>query len=170
MPDSSAIDSLRDASGRLDRAAVRQILPYGDDFLFVDEVSVLTQTEVTAHFTVPTDSPYIRSHFEGLELMPGVLIGEGMAQAGTLMIRFNLDDHVSKDILAYQIETALFSAPVLPGDRLRFEVRLLNLRRRAARLEGEAFVGDRRACKARLVLAIIERHTLRDQLDKTPGT
>ena len=35
------IDRLRGAGGGLDREAVRTILPYGDDFLFVDRVARL---------------------------------------------------------------------------------------------------------------------------------
>ena len=66
----AAIDALRDSSGRLDRAALRSILPYGDDFLFVDEVTRLTEEEIEASYTVPTDSPFIRAHFEGLPIMP----------------------------------------------------------------------------------------------------
>ena len=97
----AAIDSLRDADGRLDRTALRAILPYGDDFLFVDEVTQLTDEQVAASFTIPVEAPFIRAHFEGLPIMPGVLVGEGMAQAGTVMVRYNLEDHKSHDLLAF---------------------------------------------------------------------
>lgn len=159
-----AIDELRDSDGRLDRTALRAILPYGADFLFVDEVTHLTTTEVEAYYTVPTDAPYIRSHFVGLPIMPGVLVGEGMAQAGTLLVRYNLKEHQNKDILAFQIENARFPGPAQPGDRLRFQVELVNLRSRAARLAGTASIGGREVCKARLVLGIIEREKLRSEL------
>ena len=161
----SAIDSLRDSSGRLDRAALRSILPYGDEFLFVDEVTHLTEDEIEASYTIPTDSLFVRSHFEGLPIMPGVLIGEGMAQAGTLMVRYNLEDHQTQDILAFQIESARFTSPARPGDRLQYRVRLVKLRRHVARLEGEVLLGGHEICKARIVLAIIERDKLRQELE-----
>ena len=161
----SAIEELRNTHGRFDRDAVRSILPYGDDFLFVDEVSRLTEDRVEASYTIPADSPYLRSHFDGLPLMPGVLVGEGMAQAGTLMVRYNLENHLDKDVLAFQIEGARFPGPAQPGERLDFRVRLLKLRRRIARLEGEALVGERQVCKARIVLGIIDRDDLRSQLE-----
>jgi len=161
----SAIDGLRDTHGRFDRDAIRSILPYGDDFLFVDEVSGLTEDRVEASYTIPAGSPYLRAHFAGLPLMPGVLVGEGMAQAGALMVRYNLENHLDKDILAFQIESARFSGPAQPGDRLDYRVRLLNLRSPVARLEGEAFVGDREVCKARIVLGIIDRKDLRSELE-----
>jgi 3-hydroxyacyl-[acyl-carrier-protein] dehydratase len=161
----AAIDSLRDSSGRLDRAALRSILPYGDDFLFVDEVTRLTEEEIEASYTVPTESPFIRAHFEGLPIMPGVLIGEGMAQAGALVVRYNLEDHQTRDILAFQIDSARFTSPARPGDRLLYRVRLSKLRRHVARLEGEVLVRERQICKARIVLAIIERDKLRLELE-----
>lgn len=160
-----AIDELRNAHGHLDRDAVRSILPYGEDFLFVDEVTHLTDDKVEASFSIPPHSPYLRSHFDGLPLMPGVLVGEGMAQAGTLMVRYNLENHGERDILAFQIESARFPGPAQPGDRLDYRVRLLKLRRRVARLEGEAMVGERQVCKARIVLGIIDRKDLRSQLE-----
>ena len=83
----SEIDGLRNSDARFDREAVRSILPYGDECLFVDEVSVLTADRVEASYRIPAESPCLLSHFDGLPLMPGVLVGEGMAQAGTLMVR-----------------------------------------------------------------------------------
>lgn len=165
-----AIDELRDSAGRLDRAALRAILPYGDDFLFVDEVTRLTNSEVEAYYTVPADAPYMRAHFVGLPIMPGVLVGEGMAQAGTLLVRYNLEQHENRDIVAFQIENARFPGPAQPGDRLRFQVELVKLRSRAARLAGTASIGAREVCRARLVLGIIEREVLRSELSSLKGS
>lgn len=166
----AAIDQLRDPEGRLDREAIRAILPYGNDFLFVDEITKLTATEIEAHYTVPAETFFIRSHFEGLPIMPGVLVGEAMAQAGTLLVRYNLEEHADKDLLAFQIDSARFPSPAQPGDCLRFRIQLLKLRRRAARLEGTAFIGEREVCKARLVLGIIEREQLRAELSRLKGS
>lgn len=165
----SAIDRFRDTHGRFDRDAVRSILPYGDDFLFVDEIGKLTEELVEASYTIPAGSPFLQAHFEGLPLMPGALVGEGMAQAGTFMIRYNLENHEEKDILAFQIESARFPRPAQPGDRLDYRIRLLKLRSRVARLEGEALVGDRQVCKARIVLGIIDRQDLRLELEALQG-
>ena len=167
MADSSVtIDRLRDPDGGLDRRALRQILPYGEDFLFVDRVTRLETSEVEAIYRIPESAPFLDAHFVGLPLMPGALIGEGLAQAGTVMVRYNLEEHANKDLLAFQIENARFLAPAVPGDRLEYHVKLTKMRHSAARMEGEAFVGDRRVCKAQLVLAIVERQLLKAELDK----
>jgi 3-hydroxyacyl-[acyl-carrier-protein] dehydratase len=165
----SQIDCLRDSAGNLDRTAIRSILPYGDEFLFVDKVTKLTAEEVQASYTVPTAAPFIEAHFRGLPLMPGVLIGEGMAQAGTLIVRFNLEDHQNMDILAFQIESARFVGAAQPGDRLDYAVRLVRLRRQLARLEGEVHNQGRRIVRARVELAIVERSKLLEELQSGPA-
>ena len=168
MADSSvAIDRLRDSEGGLDRRALRQILPYGEAFLFIDRVVRLESSEVEAIFRIPQSAPFVDAHFIGLPLMPGVLIGEGMAQAGTVMVRYNLEKHATKDLLAFQIDNARFLAPAVPGDTLRYYVKLTNLRSRAARIAGQAFVDDRCVCKADLVLAVVERRLLEKELARS---
>ncbi len=160
------IDGLRDSEGNLDRQALLKILPYGEDFLFVDRVIELTDREVEASYRIPSEAPFLQAHFVGLPLMPGVLMGEGLAQAGTVIVRYNLEAPEEHDILAYQIESARFSAPALPGDTLRYRVRMLTMSRRSARLEGEADVEGRQVCKARVVVGIMTRKTLAAKLKK----
>jgi 3-hydroxymyristoyl/3-hydroxydecanoyl-(acyl carrier protein) dehydratase len=165
MADSrAAIDSLRNAQGELDRAAIRRILPYGDAFLFVDGVTRLTSSEVEAFYRLPVDAPFISAHFVGLPIMPGVLVGEGLAQAGTLVVRYNLENHTGYDLLAHQIESARFPSPAQPGDTLQYDIRLLRLRRGAARLEGEARVGPCKICRARFDLVVVQRQHLQREL------
>lgn len=169
MVDSTVtIDRLRASDGGLDRQALRQILPYGEAFLFVDKITRLETAEVEATYRIPESAPFIEAHFVGLPLMPGVLIGEGLAQAGTVMVRYNLERHSDKDLLAFQIESARFLAPAVPGDTLEYRVKLTKLRQSAARMEGEAFVGDRRVCRAEMVLAIVSRQLLKAELAKPP--
>lgn len=159
-----AIDELRDPEGELDREAVRSLLPYGDDFLFVNHISRLTEEEVEASFGIPDDSAYLRSHFVDLPLMPGVLIAEGLAQAASLIVRYRLQAPERKHVLGLEVERARFPAPAQPGDILAYSARLRGMNRRIARLEGEARVGDDTVCRAKVTVAIVDRDWLREQL------
>ncbi len=159
------IDALRQEDGSLDRAAIREILPYGDDFLFVDRVAQLTSEEVEASFQIPDQSAYLGAHFVDLPVMPGVLIGEGLAQAGSLIVRYNLPDAQERHVLGLEIEHARFLAPAQPAETLTYRVRLVTSSRRVARLEGDVQVGDRRVCQARLVVAIVDARAFRKRLE-----
>jgi len=72
------IDRLRGEGGALDRDAVRAILPYGDDFLFVDRVERLEARKIETVFRIPDHAPYLDGHFRGLPVMPGALMSEAV--------------------------------------------------------------------------------------------
>ena len=160
------IEGLRAADGSLDRAAISTLLPYGDEFLFVDAVSRIGPREIEASYRVPTDAPYLRAHFRELAVMPGALIAEGWAQAGTLVVRYHLEDPAAKLVVALQIERARFSRPAFPGDTLVYEARLGSRDSRAARLEGEVRVAGRRVARLQVVVGITTHDALRRQLGK----
>ncbi len=156
------IDRLRGPDGGLDLAALKSILPYGEEFLFIDSVSRLDAARVEASFRIPADAPYLRAHFRDLPVMPGALVAEGCAQTGTLLVRYNLADHASKVVLGMQIDRARFPAPAAPGETLHYRVSLKALDSRAARLEGEARTGDRRIATMRLVVGILDADAFRE--------
>ncbi|MFQ5526819.1 MAG: 3-hydroxyacyl-ACP dehydratase FabZ family protein [Thermoanaerobaculia bacterium] len=164
---SPEIDALRGGDGSLDGSALRSILPYGEHFLFVDHVSVLTADAVEARFRIPEDSAYLRSHFVDLPLMPGVLIAEGLAQAASLIVRYRLEAPERHHVLGLEVERARFPAPARPGDALEYRGRLGAMNRRVARLEGEAYVEGTVVCRAKITVAIVDRDALRQRLTKT---
>jgi len=162
----SAIERLRSPEGALDRGALLSLLPYGEEFLFVDAVSKIESEQIKASFFIPPEMPYVRAHFRDLPVMPGALVAEGWAQTGTLLVRYNLDDEADKVVLGMQIERTRFLSPAWPGETLHYVVKLAALDSRAARLEGEARTEDRRIARLRVVVGIMDRELFRSM---TPG-
>ncbi len=163
------IDRLRGEDGAIDRQAVRTILPYGDQFLFVDRVTRLTDREVETSFRIPARAPYLDGHFQGIPIMPGALMSEAFAQAGAILVRYNLESAAEVDVVGHHVESARFLSLALPGDLLCFRVRLETMSRRAARLAGEALVGERQVGRMRVVVAIMKREDLRREVDRLAG-
>lgn len=169
MASNPAIDRLRGRGGVLDRAALLSVLPYGEEFLFIDSVSRLDLESAEASFRIPDDAPYLRAHFRDLPIMPGALVAEGCAQTGTLLVRYNLEDHEEKVVLGMQIDRARFPAPATPGETLSYSVRLTAIDSRAARLEGEARTEDRQIANVRVVVGIMDGQAFRAMSRSRPG-
>ena len=156
-----SIDGLRGEDGGLDRDAIGRILPYREPFLFVDKVVRLSSGEIEAEKRIDPSMEFLEGHFVGFPVMPATLIAEGFGQAGTILVRYNLDDHEAKEILACRIEDARFHSPAYPGETLTYRARLGTMDGRAARPEGEVSAGGRKVATFRVMVAIVERRAFR---------
>ena len=96
-------------------------------------------------------------HFPGRPVMPGVLLIEGMAQAGGLLLLHDLPQREGKLLLFAGIEEAKFRRPVVPGDQIRYEVEVLRLRSTFCKVQGKALVDGELAAEAILSTAMVDR-------------
>jgi beta-hydroxyacyl-ACP dehydratase FabZ len=144
--------------GVLDIAAIMEILPHRYPFLLVDRIlSIEDGRRVVGIKNVTVNEPFFQGHFPGHPVMPGVLIVEAMAQVGAVLLLRGVPDRRSKLVYFAGIDGAKFRRPVVPGDTVRFEVQVLKLRSRSARLRGEAYVGDTLVAEAELFSSMIDR-------------
>lgn len=155
------IDELRNEKGEIDSNAIKQIIPYEQPFLMIDRVLSLDKNKVVAIKNTSANEHYFKGHFAGFPIMPGALIIEGMGQAATLLLRYNLESHWEKEVLAYKIKEAKFSAPTFPGDQLRYEVTMLGRDDRGALMLGKAIVDDKVVAEATMMLAVVDRREFR---------
>ena len=89
--------------------------------------------------------------------LPGVLIIEGMAQAGGIMLLNQLEN--PQDHVAYfaSIDNVKFRNKVVPGDTILFKVELSSeIRRGIATMRGLAFVGDKIVSEADFTAQVIK--------------
>jgi 3-hydroxyacyl-[acyl-carrier-protein] dehydratase len=98
-----------------------------------------------------------------------VLIVEAMAQAGGVLLLTEIEDRESKLVLFTGIERAKFRRPVVPGDQLRLEVKVTAWRGNAGRMEGVAYVGDKRAAEATVSCRVVDRSRSRGSSNEAPS-
>ncbi|MBU0614717.1 MAG: 3-hydroxyacyl-ACP dehydratase FabZ [Nanoarchaeota archaeon] len=158
-----SIDELKNEKGELDMNAVKQIIPYDYPFLMIDKVISLDKTKITAIKNVSSNDEFLKGHFAGFPIMPGALMVEGMGQAATLLIRYNLDDHHKKDVLAFRIKEAKFNAPAFGGDQLEYECVLLGQDDRGALVQAKAKKEGNVIAEAGLMLAVVDRKEFRSK-------
>jgi beta-hydroxyacyl-ACP dehydratase FabZ len=143
----------------LDIRQILEILPHRYPFLLVDRIVALEEgRRVVGIKNVTFNEPFFQGHFPGNPIMPGVLILEAMAQVGAVLLLRGVPDRDSKLVYFAGIDRAKFRKPVTPGDQLRFEVEVLKVRSRSARLRGEAFVGGQLVAEAELFSSMVDRH------------
>lgn len=65
-------------------------LPYKSSFLFVDNISALSEDGVTGDYTLKSDAFFYEDHFPGNPVTPGVIITEIMAQIGLVVLGIHL--------------------------------------------------------------------------------
>jgi 3-hydroxyacyl-[acyl-carrier-protein] dehydratase len=142
----------------LDINEIQRLLPHRFPFLLIDRIVDLTRKQrIVAIKNVTMNEPFFAGHFPGAPVMPGVLIVEAMAQAGGVLLFTEVEDRESKLVLFTGIERAKFRRPVVPGDQLRIEVDVRVWRGNAGRMEGRAFVGDKRAAEAIISCRLVDR-------------
>ena len=149
----------------LNKEQIKEIIPYDDPFLWVDEVESITGNTIIGYKQTHTDDPYFKGHFVDFPIMPGVLVVEGVAQTGTILLRKIIGEgHEKKHLLAYQVRSALFFNPIFPGDKIKYKVDLLGYYGdKIANFKGEVWVGEKKTCEVRFVVAVVDKKELEEK-------
>jgi len=138
--------------------AIMRIIPHRYPFLLVDKIIEFTPGEALVGIkNVTINEPFFQGHFPGHPIMPGVLIIEGMAQAGGIMLLNQLDN--PQDYVAYfaSIDNVKFRKPVMPGDTLRYELKVISLKRSLAKMHGDTYVNGEKVAEGDFMAMIMER-------------
>jgi UDP-3-O-[3-hydroxymyristoyl] N-acetylglucosamine deacetylase/3-hydroxyacyl-[acyl-carrier-protein] dehydratase len=128
---------------------IMKILPHRYPFLLVDRVLEMDpQKKIVGIKNVTVNEPFFQGHFPGHPIMPGVLIVEAMAQVGGMLLMGAVEDPEKKVVYFMSLDNVKFRKPVKPGDQLRFEVEMLQIRGKVCRMQGVAKVDGAVVCEA----------------------
>ena len=139
----------------LDKEEIKKIIPQRDPFLMIDEVEQFVPGEsCTAYKNVNEDEYYFKGHFPGNPIMPGVLMVEALAQTGAVAI-LSMEENKGRNALFGGINNLKFKKQVVPGDRLKLEVKIIKRIGPIGIGEAISTVDGKIAVKGELTFAIV---------------
>ena len=142
---------------------IQKILPHRYPFLLVDRVTALTAKEsITAYKNISISEPVFQGHFPDHPIYPGVMILEGMAQAGGVLAFKSMGEMTEEEIdtkVVYfmSIDKAKFRAPVTPGDKLVYEIAVMKNKGAVWQFEAKATVEGKLVAQAELKAMIVDK-------------
>lgn len=144
------------AAGSVDLERILEMLPHRYPMLLIDRVDGLVPGEKgTGLKNVTVNEPFFQGHFPGAPVMPGVLIIEAMAQTAAIVMMAKLGPEAEGRAVYFMgIDGAKFRRQVVPGDVLRLEVEVVQVRRNVAKFRAKARVGNNLAAEAMLTAMI----------------
>ena len=137
---------------------ILKLLPHRYPFLLVDRIlEVEKGKRIVGIKNVTFNEEFFQGHFPGNPVMPGVLIVEAMAQVSAIGLHGVVPEQEKKILYLSAVDRCKFRRPVVPGDQLRIEAEILNLKTRICKCRAVATVDGRVCAEAELLSTVVDR-------------
>jgi UDP-3-O-[3-hydroxymyristoyl] N-acetylglucosamine deacetylase/3-hydroxyacyl-[acyl-carrier-protein] dehydratase len=137
---------------------IMKVLPHRYPFLLVDRIIEIEHGKrIVGLKNVTINEPFFQGHFPGHPIMPGVLIIEAMAQVGGMLLMGSVGDPESKVVYFMSLDNVKWRRPVKPGDQLRFELEVVQIRGRICKMNGVAKVDGEVVAEAVMTAMVRDR-------------
>jgi UDP-3-O-[3-hydroxymyristoyl] N-acetylglucosamine deacetylase/3-hydroxyacyl-[acyl-carrier-protein] dehydratase len=113
---------------------------------------------------VTMNEQFFQGHFPGKPVMPGVLIIEALAQAGGVLMLNGTENTGNKLVFFMTINNVKFRKPVVPGDQLILDVKMVSRRSKVIQIRGEALVDGIVVAEGDFTAALVDREEAKTKL------
>ena len=141
----------------IDLQGIMDLLPHRYPMLLVDRILDFEPREwIRGLKNISFNEEVFQGHFPSRPVFPGVYIVEAMAQTGGCLLMREFEDRARKVIYFMGIDAVKFRKPVLPGDQLVMEVKVVQLKGRICKMRGEAFVDGQKVAEAEFMSMLMD--------------
>jgi len=139
----------------LDIKEIIRLLPHRYPFLLVDRILEGEKGKTLVGLkNVSMNEPFFQGHFPSEPIMPGVLILEGMAQVGGILAFYSIPEMIGEKLIYFAgIDKVRFRSPVVPGDQLIYEMKVIKHKGKIWKMAGKAKVDDKVVTEAEFMAA-----------------
>lgn len=138
----------------MDREELKYYMPHREPMLLVDKAELITETESTAEYTVTGEEFFLKGHFPGNPIVPGVILCEIMAQGSVMLFKDELLTHLA---LYAGLDKVKFKRGVLPGDTVVVNSKTVTRRGPLIIVDAEAKVGGQMCCRGTLSFMLVKK-------------
>ena len=103
----------------MNQEQIKQIIPHRDNMLLVQEAEVVDGV-AHAKYHVSGEEFFLKGHFPGNPVVPGVILCEMMAQGAAVLLAGSKENEGATPMFT-SLDKVRFKNPVKPGDTLESE-------------------------------------------------
>ncbi|MBP5334850.1 MAG: 3-hydroxyacyl-ACP dehydratase FabZ [Bacteroidales bacterium] len=138
----------------MDREELKVYMPHREPMLLVDKAELVTETEATAEYTVTGEEYFLKGHFPGNPIVPGVILCEIMAQGSVMLFKDELLTHLA---LYAGLDKVKFKRSVLPGDTIQIRSKTVTRRGPLIIVDSEATVEGQLCSRGTLSFMLVKK-------------
>ena len=133
----------------LNNEEIKNLIPHRTPFLFIEECKIIEKGKVGESYRIFSENEYFfEGHFPKNPIVPGVIIVEAMAQTAGIVVSYKLREYKEKSVLFMSVNKAKFRKPILPNDKVSFEVKFINSVRDVYKFQGTCFKNNKKVSEA----------------------
>ena len=150
-------------NSNMNKTEIMAILPHRDNMLLIDEAD-LVDGKACGKYRVRGDEWFLKGHFPGNPVVPGVILCEILAQSTCVLLAGGGTDGVTPEDSALGGATPFFTgldhvkfkSPVKPGDTIETECVITKSKPPFFFAEGVGRVGGKLCVKAEFSFALVK--------------
>ena len=144
----------------INKNEIENLLPHRDPMLLIDNLyNIKPMKSAIGHLKLTNDKFFLKGHFPGQPVMPGVMIVEAFGQAAAALTAHGIDkkEYDNKLVFLMSVEKAKFRNPVIPDCKLELNIEAIRSHGRVWKYKGEAFVEGKKMSDAQWSATIVDR-------------